>query len=117
MQATSINPTSLAGTLLREFGEPTAAVEAAARHNTPGPLQAEYAAAEQELRAAFGLPPALKREHLLFLDSVREMGQVNMFGASGPLRDLYDELSRDEARKIVAYWMRTFRERHPTTTE
>jgi hypothetical protein len=52
-------------------------------------------------------------EHLRFLDQLREGGSVNMFGASQPLREVYFELDKQQARAIVAYWMKTFSERHP----
>ena len=57
-------------------------------------------------------PAALQEGHLLFLDAVRESGAINMFGAAAPLRDMFDELTRAEAREIHAYWMATFAERH-----
>lgn len=42
-----------------------------------------------------------------FLDRVRSSGATNMYGAAPYLEDAFD-LSRDEARRILMAWMRTF---------
>lgn len=47
-------------------------------------------------------------EHLDFLDDLRESGETNMFGAAPYLREEFDDLTKDEARKITVYWMQTF---------
>lgn len=61
-------------------------------------------------------------EMLEYLDDLRESGETNMFGASPYLNaDFPDELgelksfgrSTDKAQKVLAYWMKTFAERHP----
>ena len=57
-------------------------------------------------------PEYLKDEHLSYLDELREAGTVNMFGAAPTLMTYYDYLTKEEARKILAYWMDTFSERH-----
>lgn len=45
-----------------------------------------------------------------YLDDVREMGQINMFGAA-PLIEEEFGLSRVESRKYLINWMDTFSER------
>ncbi len=47
---------------------------------------------------------------LYFLDGLRESGATNMFGAAPYLMDEFD-LTKDEARSIVLFWMETFSER------
>jgi hypothetical protein len=47
------------------------------------------------------------------LDRIREMGVCNMWGASGPLRQVYPELSKNEASAILVDWIQTFDQRHP----
>ena len=42
-----------------------------------------------------------------FLDELRESGEINMFGAAPYLSDAFD-LSEQEARKVLTYWMQTF---------
>lgn len=49
-------------------------------------------------------------EHKEFLDELRESGETNMFGAAPYLREEFPDLSKQEARDIVAEWMRTFKE-------
>ena len=58
-------------------------------------------------------PDGLLDEHLTYLDDLRETGVTNMFGAGPYLRDVFPTLSKEQASKIVGYWMRTFSERHP----
>lgn len=53
------------------------------------------------------------QEMFRFLDSLREGGSVNMFGASVPLREAYPDLSRRDAQQVVVAWMESFDERHP----
>lgn len=47
-------------------------------------------------------------EHLDFLDDLRESGETNMFGAAPYLFDYFTDISQEQARKIVGYWMQTF---------
>ena len=56
-------------------------------------------------------PEIVTEEHLIYLDDLRESGVTNMFGAGQYLEDDFG-LSRDEAREILTYWMKTFSERH-----
>ena len=42
-----------------------------------------------------------------FLDSLRESGQINMFGAASVLVDVFD-INKFEARDIVAAWMKSY---------
>lgn len=51
-------------------------------------------------------------EHLEFLDELRESGVTNMYGASPYLQRAFP-LDKDEAIKVLSYWMKTFSDRHP----
>ncbi len=51
-------------------------------------------------------------EHLDYLDELRDSGKTNMFGAGSYVQQAYPELNRSETRQVLAYWMRTFAERH-----
>ena len=53
-------------------------------------------------------PSFIKDEHLRFLDVLRDDGKINMVGASEPLREIYDELSRSEAEQVLRFWMDTY---------
>lgn len=44
----------------------------------------------------------------IFLDSLRETGKTNMFGAGAYLKDEFPGLSASVANKILADWMDTF---------
>ena len=46
-------------------------------------------------------------QYFEFLDSLRESGEINMFGAPSVLQQAFD-LTRYEARDIVAAWMKQF---------
>jgi hypothetical protein len=52
----------------------------------------------------------MKEKYFNFLDSLRDSGQINMFGAAPYLAELYD-LNRYEAKQIVLEWMSTYGER------
>lgn len=54
----------------------------------------------------------LKNLMFEYLDSVRDSGVINMFGA-GPYVQEEFGLSKDEAKDIVIEWMETFDARHP----
>jgi hypothetical protein len=60
-------------------------------------------------------PDFVTDEHLEYLDDLRESGRTNMFGATAFLTNYFFDLSRDEAEKILFYWMRTFSQRHPSS--
>ena len=49
----------------------------------------------------------MKEEYFNFLDSLRDSGVTNMFGAGPYLQEVYG-LSRHEARDIVLEWMQTY---------
>lgn len=57
-------------------------------------------------------PSIVTDEHLTFLDDLRESGEVNMFGARPELIDEFD-LSKQDAKAVLSYWMQSFGERHP----
>ena len=58
-------------------------------------------------------PAFVKEEHLKYLDGLRESGVTNMFGAAPYLKSAFNELTKQEARAILVYWMETFSARHP----
>ena len=58
-------------------------------------------------------PECVLEEHLTSLDLLREDGAMNMYGAFLYLEELWPELTKQEARAILAYWMQTFATRHP----
>ena len=58
-------------------------------------------------------PACVKEKHLKYLDSLRESGSTNMFGARSWLMNAYGSLSADDARTILCYWLESFEERHP----
>jgi hypothetical protein len=45
----------------------------------------------------------------LFLDSLRESGQINMFGAAPYLAEAFG-FSKSEAREVLRQWMQSFNE-------
>ena len=47
-----------------------------------------------------------------YLDTLRESGTINMFGAGPYVQDAFG-LDRREARDLVLEWMETFSTRHP----
>lgn len=51
-------------------------------------------------------------EVLLYLDELRESGETNMYGAGEYLSTKFG-FDEKEARAVLAYWMKTFSERHP----
>ena len=56
---------------------------------------------------------AVKDEVFAYLDALREIGAVNMFGAGPYVQEAFD-LDRNQARYLVKAWMETFSERHAT---
>ena len=58
-------------------------------------------------------PKTLMHDHLSYLDDLRDSGETNMFGAAPYLKREFPDLTRNDARDIVLYWMATFDERHP----
>jgi uncharacterized protein YciI len=52
-------------------------------------------------------PEFVTAAHLQFLDELQESGEINMFGAAPYLSDVFN-LSKQEARKVLTYWMQTF---------
>jgi hypothetical protein len=60
--------------------------------------------------------PFVTEEHLDYLDRLRESGVANMYGAAPYLVEEFG-VSRAQARRILADWMRTFAERHPRSGE
>jgi hypothetical protein len=58
-------------------------------------------------------PDFISDEHLEYLDDLRESGETNMFGARPYLMREFPELDKDQAGKVLSYWMATFSDRHP----
>ncbi len=56
-----------------------------------------------------GRPDFVDDEHLEFLDTLRESGVTNMFGAGPYLQEEFG-LTRRQASDVLLYWMRTFGE-------
>ena len=56
-------------------------------------------------------PEFLNEKHLVYLDKLRESGVTNMFGAGVYVQKFF-KLSRDDAKQILIYWMKTFSARH-----
>ena len=54
------------------------------------------------------LPPALREEHLDYLDALRESGETNMYGARPYLMREFPDLTKDEALAILRHWQDTF---------
>jgi len=50
----------------------------------------------------------MRPEHKEYLDTLRESGATNMFGASVYLMDEFPDLTKVEARGILSEWMETF---------
>lgn len=62
-------------------------------------------------------PECLTDAHLEYLDDLRESAEINMAGAAPKLRDEFPDLTKDQTRGILFYWMNTFAERHPQEGE
>ena len=56
-------------------------------------------------------PDFVKEEHLTYLDNLRESGVTNMFGAGKYIENSFPELSRQQAKMVLMYWMQTFGKR------
>ena len=58
-------------------------------------------------------PEYLAEEHLLYLDQLRESGVTNMFGAVPFVMLQFPDLSEQQAKQVLIYWMKAFGDRHP----
>lgn len=47
----------------------------------------------------------------LFLDELRDSGQINMFGAAPYVADMFG-VTKQEARRFLTTWMETYSDRH-----
>ena len=52
-------------------------------------------------------PKGVTNAHLQYLDTLRESGVTNMFGAADYLVAEFG-MTKSFARKVLAYWMETF---------
>jgi hypothetical protein len=57
-------------------------------------------------------PEFVTEEMLEFLDDLRESGVTNMFGARPYVEREFPELTTEQAKKVLIYWMESFSERH-----
>ena len=55
----------------------------------------------------------LTEGHLLYLDRLRESGVTNMFGAVPFIIVEFPDLSEQQAKQVLIYWIKTFGDRHP----
>lgn len=58
-------------------------------------------------------PNFVTDEHLTYLDTLRESGVTNMFGAAPYIMSEFPDVSRKQALEILQYWMDTFGDRNP----
>ena len=58
-------------------------------------------------------PEHVTEEHLLYLDQLRKSGVTNMFGAVPYILLQFPDLSEEQAKQVLIYWMKTFSDRHP----
>ena len=57
-------------------------------------------------------PDKMTESHLLYLDDLRESCVTNMWGAAEYLYLAFSDITYDEAKPILMYWMASFGERH-----
>lgn len=67
---------------------------------------------EQKMAESVERPAFVEREHLVYLDELRESDVTNMFDAQPYLLMEFPELSEKEAVSVLVYWMNTFGDRH-----
>ena len=53
-------------------------------------------------------PEHVTEEHLLYLDQLRESGVTNMFGAVPFILLEFPDLSEQQAKQVLIFWMKTF---------
>lgn len=53
------------------------------------------------------LPENVTEDHLMYLDDLRELGIVNMFGA-GPYLQKEFKIDEKTAKKILLFWIESF---------
>jgi hypothetical protein len=63
---------------------------------------------ENKMEEKIERPEFVTNDMLEFLDDLRESGDTNMWGARPYLLDEYPELSKQEAGKVLVYWIETF---------
>lgn len=54
-------------------------------------------------------PAKCTDEHLNYLAELRESGVTNMFGAASYLYEEFSDLSEQDSKDILVYWMKTFK--------
>ena len=60
-------------------------------------------------------PDFVTEAHLEYLDDLRDSGVTNMFGAASYLVQAFG-LTKQEARQVLSYWMKTFGKRRKEET-
>ncbi len=55
-------------------------------------------------------PDFCLNDHLCFLDDLRDSSITNMFGAVSYILEDFPNLTKEQAREILKYWMKTFKE-------
>ena len=53
-------------------------------------------------------PSFVTDDHLCYLDALRESGVTNMFGATSFIKEEYPDLTEEQAKQVLKYWMKTF---------
>jgi hypothetical protein len=53
------------------------------------------------------VPAVIYKEYFEMLDTMQEIGDVNMFGAPAKLREVFPNLGRREAISITSEWMQS----------
>jgi|TARA_B110000259_G_scaffold185816_1_gene235673 hypothetical protein len=53
------------------------------------------------------VPAVIYKEYFEMLDTMQEIGDVNMFGAPAKLREVFPNLGRREAMSITSEWMQS----------
>ena len=96
-----MNSTQLESLLMEGY-----TVEMSAKQTTSKPKESK------KMQKSVERPAFVEREHLVYLDELRESGKTNMFGARPYLLMEFPELSEKEAGSVLVYWMDTFGERH-----
>lgn len=57
-------------------------------------------------------PNFVEEVHLKYLDRLRESGVTNMWGATPYVAEMFPKLTREQALKVLIYWMSSFKRRN-----
>lgn len=53
-------------------------------------------------------PSFVTDDHLTYLDGLRESGVTNMYGATPYIQSEYPELTKEQTKGLLMYWLKTF---------